>query len=651
MRSCADISLRVLVLYSIAFCAFAQLVQQGNKLSGSDAVGTGGQQGASLALSSDGNTALVGGPGDNHGAGAAWVFTRTNGMWSQQGAKLVGTGATGTALQGASVGLSADGNTAIIGGPRDSSFAGAAWLFTRTNGTWSQQGPKLVGTGAAGASSEGFSVAVSGDGNTAIVGGPNDNGGAGAAWVFTRSNGVWTQQGNKLAGTGGVGGATQQASSVGLSADGNTAIVGGNGDASQIGAAWLFTRSNGAWTQQGNKLVGTGAVSNALEGTSVGISADGNTALVGGNGDNNDAGAAWVFTRSGGVWTQQGNKLVGTGAVGNAQQGAAVSLSADGNAALIGGFNDSSVAGAAWLFTRSGGVWTQSGSKLSGTGAAGSNVAQGSSVGLSADGGTAMLGAFGDNGNTGAVWPFVKSNLLPAFTSTGVVNGASFQPGIAPNSWFTIQGTNLSPTTDTWDKAIVNGALPTSLDGVTVTASGKPAYIYFISPAQINAVAPDVGAGAVSVTVTTPAGASPAVSVTSQIVGPAFFLWAGKYAVATRQDFSLAAKNGTLTGVTTSPAKPGDVIILWGTGFGPTIPPAPFGIQIPASQSYATANPVTVSIGNIPAQVYGAALAPGFAALYQVAIQIPLSAPDGDLPVSAIVNGTAAPNAVITIQH
>ena len=108
-----------------------------------------------------------------------------------------------------------------------------------------------------------------------------------------------------------------QGCSVALSADGNTAIVGGPNDNSGIGAAWVFTRSGGVWTQQGIKLVGTGAIGAAGQGNSVALSADGNTAIVGGPGDNSDTGAAWVFTRSGGVWTQQGSKLVGTGAVGN----------------------------------------------------------------------------------------------------------------------------------------------------------------------------------------------------------------------------------------------------------------------------------------------------------------------------------------------
>jgi hypothetical protein len=129
-------------------------------------------------------------------------------VWAQQGPKLVGTGAVGDAAQGVSVALSGDGNTAIVGGPGDNSEVGAARIFTRSNGVWTQQGSKLVGTGAVGNPGQGVSVALSGDGNTAIVGGIGDDPESGcnpngAAWVFTRSNGVWTQQGSKLVGTGG----------------------------------------------------------------------------------------------------------------------------------------------------------------------------------------------------------------------------------------------------------------------------------------------------------------------------------------------------------------------------------------------------------------------------------------------------------------
>jgi hypothetical protein len=143
----------------------AQFTQQGPKLVGNDAVGTIVQQGYSVASSADGSTAIVGGANDDNGVGAVWVFTRSNGVWTQQGSKLVANDAVGAANQGWSVAVSADGNTAIVGGPGDNNI-GAAWIFTRSGGVWTQQGSKLIGTGAVGNAGQGYSVSLSGDGNT-----------------------------------------------------------------------------------------------------------------------------------------------------------------------------------------------------------------------------------------------------------------------------------------------------------------------------------------------------------------------------------------------------------------------------------------------------------------------------------------------------
>jgi hypothetical protein len=271
---------------------------QGAPFRGYDAVMAAGQ-GYSVALSADGNTAMAGGPGDTVGeiaqAGAAWIFVRANGVWAQQGARLVASDAAGPAGTGTSVALSADGNTAIAGGRRDNLLAGAAWVFTRTAGVWTQQGPKLVGNDVAGAAEEGTSVALSADGNTALVGSPFDDNGAGAARVFTRTGGVWSQQGAKLVGTG-ASGAANQGRSVALSADGNLALVGGSADSGGIGATWFFTRSNGTWTQAGPKRTGNMALASSLQGWSVALSNDGGTVLVGAPGDNLLRGAAWAYT-------------------------------------------------------------------------------------------------------------------------------------------------------------------------------------------------------------------------------------------------------------------------------------------------------------------------------------------------------------------
>lgn len=401
-------------------------VQQGSKVVGTGAgVWSNPFQGGSVSLSADGNTGVVGatGDGDNGYVGAVWVYSRSVGVWSQEGSKLVGTGAVGAAGQGSAVSLSADGNTAIVGAIANV----GAWIYTRSAGIWTQQGSKLPGTIAVGDwAPQGCSISA--DGNTAIVGGQDDSIGVGAAWVYVRSAGLWTQQGNKLVGTGAAGNA-HQGCSVSLSSDGNTAIIGGRYDNSYTGAVWIYIRSAGVWTQQGSKLVGTGAVGAAQQGTAVSLSADGNTAIVGGSYDDGSTGAAWIFTRNAGVWKQQGNKLIGTGAVGNAWQGCSVSLSADGNTAIVGGDYDNGYMGAVWVFTRSGGVWTQRGSKLVGTGALGPWVYQGRSVSLSSDGSTALIGGSGDNSYTGAAWVFVSS----ATVGIENANTSSKQLSVYPN--------------------------------------------------------------------------------------------------------------------------------------------------------------------------------------------------------------------------
>lgn len=240
----------------------------------------------------------------------------------------------------------------------------------------------------------------------------------------------------------------------------------------------------------------------------------------------------------------------------------------------------------------------------------------------------------------------------PSIFANGVVNGASYQPGIAANSYITIFGTNLSPVTDSWANFIVNGALPTSLHGVSASVGGKPAYVDYVSPTQINLLAPDIPAGPTQVTVTAPSGTSSSFTVTASQYGPAFFTWPNNQPIATHQDFSYAVADGTFPGVSTVPAKPGDVIILWGTGFGPAAPAAPAGAEVPSDRTYSTATPPIVQIDNIAATVYGAALAPGFAGLYQIAIQVPASLPDGNWPIGATIGGVTSPSGVfLTVHH
>ena len=329
-------------------------------------------------------------------------------QFTQQGSKIVGSGGDANSFQGGSVAISSDGNTAVVGGIYDNSQQGAVWVFTRNAGVWTQQGTKLVGTGGAGDFVyQGYSVAVSSDGNTLIESGWRDNTDTGAVWIFTRNAGVWTQQGSKLVGSGAVGGQILQGTSVALSSDGNTALVGGSGD-NGAGAVWVFTRSGDTWTQHGSKLVGTGGVGPTNQGASLAISADGTTFVTGATVDNGYLGAVWVFTLNGSDWVQQGTKLVGSESIDASQQGSSVAISSDGNTVITGGPGDFLNEGAAWIFGRSGGVWAQQGPKLYAEGST-SPILVGKSVAITPDGNTAVVSSPGANGSVGKVWIFIRN--------------------------------------------------------------------------------------------------------------------------------------------------------------------------------------------------------------------------------------------------
>jgi hypothetical protein len=396
------------------------LIQQGAKLTAKEETGAG-DFGGSVALSANGSTALVSGGADNSGRGAVWVFTRSQGKWTQQAKLTGGKEETEEGGFGGSVALSSNGDTALVGGAGDNGRAGAVWVFTRSEGKWTQQGAILTGgKEETGAAEFGSSVALSGEGNTALIGGWEDDLTEGAAWVFTRSEGKWTQQGAKLTGGKEQAGIADFGFSVALSAEGSTALIGGPADAGDFGAVWVFTRSEGKWAQQGAKLTGTAGkeeTGEAFFGGSVALSTEGTTALISGYVDNNGAGAAWVFTRSEGKWAQQGPKLTGkeTGAFGDS-----VALASEGNIALIGDpVNQKEDIGAAWVFTRSEGKWSQHGAKLTGNEETG-DAEFGGSVALASEGTTALIGGALDNKSVGAAWVYVFTPTVTTGSATGV---------------------------------------------------------------------------------------------------------------------------------------------------------------------------------------------------------------------------------------
>ena len=231
---------------------------------------------------------------------------------------------------------------------------------------------------------------------------------------------------------------------------------------------------------------------------------------------------------------------------------------------------------------------------------------------------------------------------------TSVLNGASYQPGIEAGSWVVIKGTNLANTNPgrIWNSAdFVDGNLPTSLDGVSVTIDGKPAFVYYISPTQINVQAPsDSALGTVNVVVDNNGAVSPPATAQLQTVAPAFFLYgATNYAIASRLlDYALVGDPSVEPGAVA--ARPGDTLILWGTGFGATNPPVAAGTTVRGAPA-ATSTP-TVTVGHMSVPVISAVLTTGSAGLYQVTIQLPSNVPTGAVVVQGSVDGVQTPAGV-----
>ncbi len=193
---------------------------------------------------------------------------------------------------------------------------------------------------------------------------------------------------------------------------------------------------------------------------------------------------------------------------------------------------------------------------------------------------------------------------------------------------------------------MVNGNLPTSLGGVSVTVGGQAAYIYAVGPTQINALAPWLTAGPAQVVVTTAAGNSAPFAATAQVLQPALFTW-GSYAAATRTDYSYAVPNGTLAAPTAA-AKAGEVVVLWSTGFGAPLTAVPVGQAVPAA-IYTVPN-VSVTLGKTVITNYGTVLAPGLAGVYQVGIQVPPDLASGTYDLVVTVNGVSSPTVSFAVQ-
>ena len=252
------------------------------------------QNSHSLNISEDGSTLIYGYPDEE----CVLIFTKQDDQWVFQ-AKLTASDAVGSDRFGISVSISSDGSTAIAGAHGKSSFTGAAYVFTRSGSTWTQQ-QKLTASDGAASDWFGYSVSLSADGNTALVGAYtadlSDKTDAGVAYVFTRSGSTWTQQQKLTAGDAATSDAFGR--SVSISSDGSTAIVGAYRKSLFTGAAYVFSRSGSTWTQQAKLAASDGAACERFGYRCI-LSTDGTLAQVF-NWYNNE----YTFTLVDGVWTE-----------------------------------------------------------------------------------------------------------------------------------------------------------------------------------------------------------------------------------------------------------------------------------------------------------------------------------------------------------
>ncbi len=257
----------------------------------------------------------------------------------------------------------------------------------------------------------------------------------------------------------------------------------------------------------------------------------------------------------------------------------------------------------------------------------------------------------------------------PTISASGILDAATYQPTLAPNTYAVIFGQNLSTTNPgrAWAASDFttngNGAqnMPTALDGTSVTFNGTKGYVYYVSPTQVGVIVPNITAtgSGIPVAVTLNGQTSAVSNITLQSLAPLFFRWQPsttdnlKYLMAVHAATgSYVGKVGLFPGTPasfTTPAKPGETIILYGTGFGPTSPPIAPGILTDFSKSYLLSPAPSATLGGVPAQAL-AALIPTLGEVYQVNLTIPTGTPNGDQALIVNVNGTQSSSGLITVQ-
>jgi len=313
-----------------------------------------------IDISFDGNTIIVGARYEDTGAsnvGSTYIFVRSGSTWSQQ-AKLQASDKQLSDSFGISCSISNDGNTCVVGAYLEDtggSNAGAAYVFTRSGSTWTQQ-QKIQSSDIQANDYFGlYSSSMSGDGNTLFVGAFGEDAGgnmAGAGYIFVRSGSTWSQQAKLMASDAQAEDSFSMSSTI--SEDGNILVVGAyleDTGGSNTGAIYIFKRVGISWSQH-QKIQVSNLQVNDRFGNSCSISNDGSTLIIGSFGENDNAGAAYVFVRSGSTWTQR-QKLVSSDVDTGDRFGCGCSVSDDGNTCVVSANYENTggtSAGAAYIF-------------------------------------------------------------------------------------------------------------------------------------------------------------------------------------------------------------------------------------------------------------------------------------------------------------
>ncbi|MBK9385664.1 MAG: FG-GAP repeat protein [Planctomycetes bacterium] len=373
-----------------------------------------------VSVSINGDTALVGAyQDDDRGldSGGAYVFVRSGGRWSQQTKILAHDGTPGD-LFGHSVAI--DGDTALIGAYGDGLYSGSAYVYVRSGGSWLQQAKLVASDGAA---LDRFGISVCLDGDTAIIGADrNDAPGVdfGSAYVFVRSSGLWSQQAKLVA----IDPSAYASFGRAVSLDGDQALIGADYD-DERGSAYVFVRSGGVWSHQGKLVASDGSMDDHF-GYSVWI--DGDAGIIGAHGDDDrgsTSGSAYVFVRSGGSWVQEAKLLLDDG---YAHDRFGISVSLDQNRAIVGSNGDDdrgSESGSAHVFIRSEQGWIWQAKLMASDGA----YLDQFGVNLSLDGDSVVIGAWrsaGHETSSGSAYMFEFSGTETAARSATVFSSGSY---------------------------------------------------------------------------------------------------------------------------------------------------------------------------------------------------------------------------------